>query len=171
MNLRYSSTKFLAGLVTFGFVIISGACPVSFAQEELSSEQQVAMVLDELHAAASASEFESYFDLYTTDAVFMGTDGSERWDIDEFKAYAKPRFEAGKGWTYVSTDRSIYVADDSRIAWFDETLENENLGSCRGSGVLVKVGERWKIAQYNLSVPIPNALVRGVVESIRTGAE
>jgi hypothetical protein len=26
----------------------------------------------------------------------------------------------------------------------------------RGRGVLVRVGDMWKIAQYNLSVPIPN---------------
>jgi hypothetical protein len=34
------------------------------------------------------------------------------------------------------------------------------MGPCRGSGVLVKQDGAWKIAQYNLSVPIPNDLMK-----------
>jgi len=45
-------------------------------------------------------------------------------------------------------------------------LDTPNLGVCRGSGVLVKLGGKWKIAQYNLSVPIPNALVGAIVKQI-----
>jgi hypothetical protein len=52
------------------------------------------------------------------------------------------------------------------VAWFDEALDTPNLGPCRGSGVLVKEGNSWKIAQYNLSVPIPNALMDEIKERI-----
>ncbi len=45
------------------------------------------------------------------------------------------------------------------MAWFDEALDTPNMGPCRGSGVLVRAGDTWRIAQYNLSVPIPNDLV------------
>jgi hypothetical protein len=33
--------------------------------------------------------------------------------------------------------------------------------------VLRRIGGSWKIAQYNLSIPIPNALVKDVVARIR----
>jgi hypothetical protein len=33
--------------------------------------------------------------------------------------------------------------------------------------VLLRVGDTWKIAQYNLSIPIPNALTDEVVQRIR----
>jgi SnoaL-like protein len=45
-------------------------------------------------------------------------------------------------------------------------LDTLNLGVCRGTGVLVLLGGKWKIAQYNLSVPIPNAMVAGIVKQI-----
>jgi endonuclease/exonuclease/phosphatase family metal-dependent hydrolase len=45
-------------------------------------------------------------------------------------------------------------------------LDTPNLGPCRGSGVLLLIGREWKIAQYNLSVPVPNDLVGGVVKQI-----
>jgi len=45
-------------------------------------------------------------------------------------------------------------------------LDTPNLGVCRGSGVLVRQSGEWKIAQYNLSVPIPNSIVDGLVKQI-----
>ena len=54
--------------------------------------------------------------------------------------------------------RSISIAPDRKVAWFDEALETPNLGPCRGSGVVVATKAGWKIAQYNLSIPIPNDL-------------
>jgi hypothetical protein len=39
-------------------------------------------------------------------------------------------------------------------------LDSASYGECRGSGVLRQVGGDWKIAQYNLSIPIPNALAK-----------
>ena len=52
-------------------------------------------------------------------------------------------------------------------ARFDELLAHDRLGQCRGSGVLVREGDRWKVAQYNLSVPVPNDIVLDVAERIR----
>jgi len=50
---------------------------------------------------------------------------------------------------------------------FDEALDNDMLGRCRSSGVLVMEREALKLAQYNLSVPIPNDNVLDVVRSIK----
>ncbi|GMQ82735.1 MAG: nuclear transport factor 2 family protein [Rhodothermia bacterium] len=123
--------------------------------------------LDELHRLASEANYDQYFALYRDDAVFLGTDVTERWPIAEFREYAKSRFDAGLGWTYHMTSRHIYVSDSGTTAWFDELLENETLGTTRGSGVLVKEKDEWKISQYNLTIPVPNQLAREFVARIR----
>ena len=96
----------------------------------------------------------------------MGTDATERWTIDEFKGYARPAFDRGTGWTYVMTDRNIFISEDGNTAWFDELLENDGFGQCRGTGALVKIDGAWKVSQYNLTVPIPNDLLRKVAGMI-----
>ncbi len=127
----------------------------------------VAAVLDELHAAASAADFERYFAVYADDAVFLGTDATERWPIDDFKEYARARFSEGRGWTYVVKERHVSLSEDGTTAWFDERLDNEHLGDTRGSGVLVRRDGAWKVAQYNLTIPIPNELADEVVARVR----
>jgi hypothetical protein len=44
------------------------------------------------------------------------------------------------------------------MIWFDEDLVGERAGPVpvRGSGVLIKSGARYFIAQYNLAFTIPN---------------
>lgn len=121
--------------------------------------------LSTLHTAASNADGPTYWPLYAPDAVFLGTDASERWTLAEFKAYAEPFFSKGKGWTYLSTARNIDILD-STTAIFDESLTNAKYGTCRGSGVLRKNAGTWLIAQYNLSVPIPNDMLEGVAQQI-----
>ena len=69
------------------------------------------------------------------------------------------RFKTGSGWTYNSISRNIYLDNDKNTAWFDEELNNEKYGVFRGTGVLVKINNIWKIKQYNLLLPIPNDLL------------
>lgn len=132
-----------------------------------TDQEAVSAVLDDIHRLASEADFEGYFDLYTDDAVFLGTDASERWSIAEFKQYAKPAFDRGSGWTYTMTERHVFISEDGNTAWFDERLENAGFGECRGTGALIKVDGVWKVSQYNLTVPIPNELLRDVVAQIR----
>ena len=57
-----------------------------------------------------------------------------------------------QGFTNCSTNLS-----EGGVAWFDEDLDTTRLGRGRGSGVLVRdPNGEWKVAQYNLSIPIPN---------------
>jgi ketosteroid isomerase-like protein len=135
-----------------------------------SEDRQIAAVLDDFHAAASRADGERYFELLTPDAVFLGTDPEERWTLEEFRAFAKPYFDDGQGWTYTATSRHVTVAEGGAIAWFDEELDNESYGHCRGSGVLVKGDGVWRITQYNLSIPIPNALSAEIVARMRESA-
>jgi len=116
----------------------------------------VAAVLDAWHAAAAAADEERYFAAFAPEGVFLGTDGSERWALAEFREFAHPYFARGKAWSFAPRDRHVSFSPDGSVAWFDEALATPNLGPCRGSGVLRKISGEWKIAQYNLSVPIPN---------------
>ncbi len=131
-----------------------------------TAAQQVAAVLDDWHQAASVADEARYFAYFAPQGVFMGTDATERWTVAQFREWAKPRFQKKSTWTFKPRDRPIDFSPDRKTAWFDEMLDTSDLGLCRGSGVLVLLGGQWKIAQYNLSVPIPNALVDGIVKQI-----
>ncbi|MCG8494993.1 MAG: nuclear transport factor 2 family protein [Enterobacterales bacterium] len=128
----------------------------------------VNQTLNALHHNASIADFEQYFGLYHDSAIFIGTDASEVWTKEAFKAYAKPHFDKGRGWTYHPRDRHIYFSPKHDVAWFDELLDNESLGETRGTGVLIKEGAKWKVTQYHLTIPIPNALADSVASQIKT---
>ncbi|PTL79783.1 nuclear transport factor 2 family protein [Vitiosangium sp. GDMCC 1.1324] len=128
-------------------------------------------VLDDWHKAAAQADEARYFSHFTPDAVFLGTDATERWTRDEFRAWAKPYFAKGKAWSFTSVSRHVSFSKDGSVAWFDEALSTPNMGPARGSGVLVKDGGAWKIAQYNLSLPIPNDLMKEFKERIEAHAK
>lgn len=124
-------------------------------------------VLDDLHRLAAAADGPAYFALFEPDAVYIGTDASERWSVAEFQAFAEPYFSRGRGWDYRVLERHLSNSADGRTAWFDERLHNASYGECRGSGVLVHGRHGWRIAQYVLSLPVPNELAGELVERIR----
>ncbi|MDR1510674.1 MAG: nuclear transport factor 2 family protein [Synergistaceae bacterium] len=129
-------------------------------------KEQVSNTLDLLHRRASKADGAPYFDLFTEDAVFIGTDGGERWAMDEFRAYAQKRFDEGAGWSYRALSRHVFLSPDGKTAWFDEMLEHAE-GVARGSGVLLLEEGGWKVAQYHLCFPIPNGLLRPFRQIIR----
>ncbi|WP_332031285.1 nuclear transport factor 2 family protein, partial [Kaistella sp.] len=84
-------------------------------------------------------------------------------------AWAKPFFDKGKAWNFTSLKRSITFSKDGTYAWFDEILGTQ-MKICRGSGVLEKIGGKWKIRQYVLSTTVPNDVIDEVVK-IKTPIE
>ena len=58
---------------------------------------------------------------------------------------------------------------DGKTAWFDELL-NTQMKICRGSGVLVRINNDWKIKHYVLSMTIPNDNSNEVI-SIKSAIE
>lgn len=123
--------------------------------------------LDAFHAAASKADKPAYVGLMSRQFVFLGTDATERWERASFIEFLTPYFDSGKGWTYHPRARQVVLGAEDRVTWFDELLDNEKLGECRGSGVLVIEDGAWKLAQYNLSIPIPNALAEEFAAKIR----
>ncbi len=119
------------------------------------AKKNIEQVLDEWHLAAAEANFEAYFSRMTSDAVFIGTDATENWDMESFKEFSKPYFDRGKAWSFKAEERHIYIDDSGQIAWFDELLDTW-MGICRGSGVVRFENGSWKVAHYVLSATIPN---------------
>jgi hypothetical protein len=113
-------------------------------------------VLDDWHDAAAHADEARYFDHIAPGGIFLGTDVTERWEKEAFRAYAHPHFAGGKAWSFKAVDRHVTFAPDGATAWFDERLDTEKLGTARGSGLVVRSASGWQIAQYDLSIPIPN---------------
>ena len=124
------------------------------------NKSDINILLDGLHKDAHEGNFDSYFDRYSPDAIFLGTDKTERWTIKEFKEYAKPAFADGHGWTYTVVERNWEGEGTAR--WADEILFNEKLGYCRGTSVVEFKNGEWEIAQYALTMLIPNAIAAEV---------
>ncbi|OOV28432.1 hypothetical protein BXU11_00240 [Flavobacterium sp. LM5] len=141
----------------------------SYAQTEATAQQQVTSVLDSWHKAAAQAQFDAYFGLMTNDAIFIGTDANENWNKTAFQAFAKPYFDKGNAWNFTAIERHVYIDKSGTLAWFDELLSTQ-MKICRGSGVLVKVGDSWKIQHYVLSMTVPNENVDEVVK-IKTPIE
>jgi ketosteroid isomerase-like protein len=137
------------------------------ADEQAGEQANVNRVLDAWHRAAATADEPAYFGAVAPEFVFLGTDSSERWDLNSFRAFSHPYFAAGKAWTFVPHDRHVILSPAGDVAWFDEKLDSASYGDCRGSGVLRRVNGEWKIAHYNLTIPIPNDLAKTVVGMIR----
>jgi ketosteroid isomerase-like protein len=142
------------------------ACP----RPAPARDADVAAVLDDWHDAAARSDEARYFGHLTEDAIFLGTDATERWDVAQFRAYAHRPFSEGRGWVMRSVRRAIRV--EGELAWFDEDLETVNLGPARGSGVLVRGPDGvWRIAHYNLTITVPNERFEAVRALLGAPAE
>jgi ubiquinone/menaquinone biosynthesis C-methylase UbiE len=132
--------------------------------------RDVGALLDRFHAAAARADEEAYFACFSPKAVFLGTDASERWSVEEFRAYAHPLFSKGKGWTYVPKERHVALSADARTAWADEILTNDKYGTLRGTAVATREEAGWRVAQYSLTFLVPNEKAGGVVATIAAAA-
>lgn len=142
------------GFLVFVFVPLFG-----YAQSDVDT------FINEWHRAATDAKAEKFFGMMASDAVYIGTDATERWSKDEFYSFAKPYFDKGKAWDFKAYDRQIHKSKDGEYVWFSELL-NTWMGVCRGSGVLQKDGNTWKIRQYHLSVTVPNEAITDFISLV-----
>ncbi len=145
------------------------ATPTAMLAQTASATAAIDSTLNELHDAAAKADGSRYFRLFTDDAIYIGSDASERWTLMEFRGFAEPYFAKGTGWVYRPRSRNIVIADVpcGCVAWFDELLDSESYGTSRGTGVVVKQNGRWRISQYALTFPIPNDIAKGITDEIR----
>jgi len=126
-------------------------------------KQVISDVIRKWHKAAADADFDRYYSFMADDAIFIGTDPTENWSISEFKAYSKPYFDRGKAWTFGTLERNIYILQKKNIAWFDELLDTQ-MGICRGSGIMERTNDGWKVKHYVLSLTIPNENVTEITK-------
>lgn len=160
MNLKL----FIAILFIFSLLFYN--CKAEKTVDESIIKNEVGEVLDNWHESAAEANFETYFDAMDKGSVFIGTDASENWDKEAFMSFSKPHFDKGKAWDFKSIERNIYIDTSQKVIWFDEVLDTW-MGLCRGSGVLVKKDDDWKIKHYVLSVTVPNDDMNLVIEAKR----
>jgi len=145
-------------LLTFSFLIFS--C-LSFGQID-----QINHLVDKWHKAAAEVNAEAFFGFMSDDCIYIGTDASERWDKKEFYQFAKPYFDNGKAWDFNPEERNVYSSENGEFVWFEELLDTW-MGPCRGSGVLKKTSDGWKICHYHLSIAVPNEKIDQYLELIK----
>ncbi|RYD81330.1 MAG: hypothetical protein EOP53_06660 [Sphingobacteriales bacterium] len=156
---------------TFNSAIIFICCTLFFSCKQneqakpfdaTENKKQIASMLDSFNVAAANADFNKYFNFYTEDATFNGTDATENWDKKAFMAWAKPFFDKKTTWNFTALKRNIYFGKQADIAWFEELL-NTQMKICRGSGVVVKENNEWKVQQYVLSTTVPNSILDSVI--------
>jgi hypothetical protein len=134
-----------------------------FAHAQDKETKEINDLLNNWHKAAAEVRFDDYMNALTNDAIYIGTDASENWTKKDYMAYSKPHFDKGKAWSFTALERHVYFDKTFKMAWFDELL-NTQMKICRGSGVLVKIGQTWKIKHYVLSMTVPNDNTKEVVK-------
>jgi hypothetical protein len=120
-------------------------------------------LLDTWHKAASDANFKEYFGVLDSTTVYIGTAAEEIWTKEQFANFSKPYFDKGKAGSFTTLERNIYMSESAEVVWFDELIATW-MGTCRGSGVLEKKEDSWKMKQYVRSVTIPNNDIQAVID-------
>lgn len=141
----------------FAAALLLFAAASTFAQGDAAFRQQVNAFVDRWHDDAAHTRPE-YFDKIAPQGVYIGTDKTEVWTRDQFKAWAKPYWDKKKAWAFTAQKRNVYFSPDKKYVWFDEQL-NTQMGTCQASGVLRNTGKGFLIEHYQLSLAVPNELL------------
>jgi hypothetical protein len=141
----------------FAALLLSVAAASAFAQSDADFRKQINAFVDRWHDDA-ANTRPDYFDKIAPQGVYIGTDKTEVWTRDQFKAWAKPYWDKKKAWSFTAQKRNVYFSPDKKYVWFDERL-NTQMGTCQASGVLRNTGKGFLIEHYQLSLAVPNELL------------
>lgn len=147
--------------ILFTLVMISSLLVAA----QTDAKTEVNDFINQWHLDAANADMEAYFGKIADDGVYIGTDETEVWTKTEFYDWTKPRLTDGKMWDFKAIERNIYLGKGTPYAWFDEKLSFSG-GTLRGSGVLEKQGDEWKIMHYVLSLPVPNEKFSAVLEAM-----
>lgn len=142
-------------------LMMSGAAA---AAEDAALTARVNAFLDEWHLDAAHAR-PAYFDKIAPDGIYIGTDRTERWTREAFKAWAAPAFARPSAWTLTPRERHVSATADGSVIWFDEQLDS-GMGLLQASGVMRAVDGRLEIVHYQLSIAVPNEVQPRVTEII-----
>ncbi|MBC35516.1 MAG: hypothetical protein CL663_05685 [Bacteroidetes bacterium] len=148
-------------------VLLIQACTIESKPKQFTLDQEtINNLIETWHQAATDADFDTYFACMTESSYFIGTDASEKWNTNEFKAFCKPIFDRGSAWEFKTIKRQIFISEQGDVAWFDEQLDTW-MGVCMSSGVVVRTDEGWKIEHYQLSIAVPNDVVDDFISLVK----
>lgn len=153
----------MRSIVFLSSILLLFGCKSKSISYSFIGKDELHIFLNNWHQSAAEAHFDGYFNAIADDGIFIGTDAKENWSKEQFKVFAKPYFERGKAWNFKVIQRNIYFSKDQKIVWFDELLTTQ-MKICRGSGVIQKTKDGWKIKHYVLSMTVPNENVDEVVK-------
>lgn len=152
-------------IILFLLIVLYGCNQNKNISKQQNSEikYSVDTLLNNWHKDAAQTNYNNYFGFMDSVSIYIGTDATENWTKKQFADFSKPYFDKGKAWDFRVLERNIHISEDANVVWFDELL-NTWMGTCRGSGVLEKYNNAWKLKHYVLSISIPNNNVKAVIE-------
>ena len=150
--------KYLIYLIPY---ILLNSCMVN--DSEKRDSETINLLMNDWHKDAANANLEAYIGLMDENAIYIGTDATEIWGKSDFLLFCKPYFEKKTTWDFTTLKRNINFNDKINTAWFNEVLSTK-MGICRGSGILLKKGDDWKLQQYVLSVAVPNQDMNEVIK-------
>ena len=153
----------MRSIVFLSSILLLFECKSKSISYSFIGKDELHIFLNNWHQSAAEAHFDGYFNAIADDGIFIGTDAKENWSKEQFKVFAKPYFDRGKAWNFKVIQRNIYFSKDQKIVWFDELLTTQ-MKICRGSGVIQKTKDGWKIKHYVLSMTVPNENVDEVVK-------
>ena len=135
------------------------------ADGDVGYRKQINAFIDLWHDDAANSRL-VYFDKIAPHGIYIGTDKTELWNRDQFKAWAQRAFEKKSAWSFKAVKRNVYMSADKKFVWFDELLDTQ-MGPCQASGVIRKTDKGLEIEHYQLSIAIPNELAKQVTKLVK----
>ena len=130
------------------------------------TEDHLEALMNKWHHAAATADEDTFFGMMTPDGVYIGTDATERWTRDELREWSSEYFDRETAWAFKPLSRTFSFSADGNTAWFDELLDTW-MGDCRGSGVLTKTDDGWKIRHYHLAIAVPNEVVQDYLKLLK----
>lgn len=151
-------------------ILVLAASGAALGQEAAGDAAFITRVnafVDEWHADAAHARL-AYFDKIAPDGVYIGTDKTERWPRDAFKAWAARFFERPSAWSFTARHRNVAFTPDRSVIWFDEQLDSA-MGVLQASGVMrTRAGDGGlEIVHYQLSIAVPNDVQPKVSDLIK----
>ncbi|MFL6658532.1 MAG: nuclear transport factor 2 family protein [Massilia sp.] len=148
------------------FLMFASACAMAqLSDADTAYRKQINAFIDEWHDDAANARL-AYFDKIAPHGIYIGTDKTELWNRDQFKAWAQRFFERKSAWSFKAVKRNVYMSADKKFIWFDELLDTQ-MGPCQASGVIRKTDKGFEIEHYQLSIAVPNEVADKVTKLVK----
>lgn len=159
--------KFTSGNFLYLFAIAFSLTGLSFTNVQVaSSNKEFDEIIDAWHHAAATGDSVGFFSRMTEDALYLGTDETERWTRTTMGKDLGKFFNGKKAWHFIAYNRIYTALDDKNTILFDESLKTW-MGPCKSTGMMRKVKGKWLISYYNLNVAVSNAVVQNYLKLLK----